>query len=54
MPVVGYYDKEEEDFKGHHSEVQYIYGVVPESTTIEYITEDDKRICGVRHYSLYR
>lgn len=53
VPVVGYYDKEEEDFKGHHSEVQYIYGVVPESTTIEYITEDDKEyaVCDIILYT---
>lgn len=37
VPVVGYYDEEAEDFIGHNSAIQNIYGIVPEDTTIEYI-----------------
>lgn len=32
-PVVGYYDEDEEDFKGHNK-TQYIYGLVPENPQI--------------------
>ena len=49
VPVVGYYNEEKEDFEGHHEEVQYIYGVVPEDTVIEYIEEDNRSyaVCDV-------
>jgi len=53
VPVVGYYDEEEEDFKGHHEAVQYIYGVVPEDTSIEYMYEDGRQyaVCDVILYT---
>lgn len=53
VPVVGYYDEEEEDFIGHNSEVQYIYGIVPEDTSVEYISEDGKEyaVCDVILYT---
>lgn len=53
VPVVGYYDEEEEDFKGHNLSVQYIYGIVPEDTTMDYIEEDGKKyaICDVILYT---
>ena len=53
VPVVGYYDEEDEDFKGHHQEVQNIYGIVPEDTKIEYIKEDGKEyaVCDVILYT---
>ena len=41
-PIVGYYNEETEDFEGHNKEVQHIYGIVPESSDIEYVEEDDK------------
>ena len=40
-PVVGFYSEEDEDFKGHNN-VQYIYGIVPESAAITFEEEDDK------------
>ena len=43
VPVVGYYNEEDGDFEGHKVEVQYIYGIVPENATIEYIEEDSKK-----------
>lgn len=53
VPVVGYYDEEEEDFKGHHTEIQHIYGIVPEDTNMEYIKEDGKEyaVCDVILYT---
>jgi hypothetical protein len=53
VPVVGYYDDEEEDFKGHNLEVQNIYGIVPEDTEIEFVEEDDKKyvVCDVILYT---
>lgn len=53
VPVVGYYDEESEDFIGHKSEVQYIYGIVPEDTGIEYIKEGGKEyaVCDVILYT---
>ncbi len=53
VPVVGFYDEEEEDFKGHNPEIQHIYGIVPEDTEIEYIKEDDKEyaVCDVILYT---
>lgn len=41
-PVVGFYDEEDEDFKGHNSK-QYVYGYVPENTNIEYVEEDGQK-----------
>ena len=43
VPVVGYYNEEDGDFEGHKVEVQYIYGIVPENATIEYIEENSKK-----------
>lgn len=53
VPVVGFYDEEEEDFKGHNPEIQHIYGIVPEDTEIEYIKEDNKEyaVCDVILYT---
>ena len=53
VPVVGYYDEEDEDFKGHNPEIQHIYGVVPEDTELEYIEEDGKEyaVCDVILYT---
>lgn len=53
VPVVAYYDSEKEDFIGHKRDVQYIYGVVPESTKIEYIKEDGKEfaLCDIILYT---
>lgn len=53
VPVVGFYDEEGEDFKGHNPEIQHIYGIVPEDTDIEYIKEDDKEyaVCDVILYT---
>lgn len=39
VPVVAYYDKDKEDFVGHKTDVQYIYGVVPDSVEPKYVTE---------------
>lgn len=52
VPVVGYYNEEDEDFEGHNN-LQYIYGVVPENNTIEYITEDGKEyaVCDIILYT---
>lgn len=43
VPVVGYYNKDNEDFEGHKLEVQYIYGIIPESAVVEYVEEDSKK-----------
>ena len=53
VPVVGFYDEEEEDFKGHHAEIQNIYGIVPEDTVLDYIEEDGKEyaVCDVILYT---
>lgn len=53
VPVVAYYDEEKEDFVGHNGDVQYIYGLVPESANIEYIKEDGKEyaMCDVILYT---
>lgn len=53
VPVVGYYDETDEDFKGHNPEIQNIYGIVPEDTTIEYVEEDGKEyaVCDVILYT---
>lgn len=42
-PVVGYYDEEDEDFKGHNS-VQFVYGVVPDDAVnnVHYKEEEGK------------
>lgn len=42
-PVVGYYDEEDEDFKGHNS-VQFVYGVVPDDAVnnVHYEEDDGK------------
>jgi hypothetical protein len=52
VPVVGFYDSEEEDFKGHNK-LQYIYGLVPETANIEYVKEEDKEyaVCDVILYT---
>lgn len=39
-PVVGFYSEEDEDFKGHNN-VQYVYGHVPETATIEYVKDEE-------------
>lgn len=41
VPVVGFYSDEEEDFVGHNK-TQYVYGIVPESATIEFVEETDE------------
>ena len=53
VPVVGFYDEKSDDFKGHHREVQNIYGIVPEDTGMEYIEEDGKEyaVCDVILYT---
>ena len=53
VPIVGYYDEEEEDFIGHNPSVQHIYGVVPEDTSLEYIVENGKEyaVCDVILYT---
>jgi len=53
VPVVGYYDEEEEDFKGHNPSIQNIYGMVPEDAEINYVKEDGKEyaICDVILYT---
>jgi len=53
VPVVGYYDEEEDDFKGHNQSVQYIYGIVPEEANIEYTEEKGKKyaVCDVILYT---
>jgi hypothetical protein len=53
VPVVGYYNEEKDDFIGHNSQVQYIYGVVPEATGVEYVKEGDKNyaVCDVILYT---
>lgn len=53
VPVVGYFDKEEDDFKGHNLSVQYIYGIVPDDTLIDFIEEDNKKyaVCDVILYT---
>ena len=38
-PVVGFYSEEDEDFKGHNN-IQYIYGIVPESAAVTFEEED--------------
>lgn len=38
-PVVGFYSVADEDFIGHNN-VQHIYGIVPESATVEYREEE--------------
>ena len=52
VPVVGYYNSEDEDFEGHSAN-QNIYGIVPESTGIEFVEEDDKEyaVCDVILYT---
>lgn len=39
-PVVGFYSEEDKDFKGHN-EIQYVYGHVPETASIEYIKDEE-------------
>ena len=39
-PVVAFWDSQKQDFRGHHSE-QFIYGIVPESATIEYEEDEE-------------
>lgn len=53
VPVVGYYDVEKDDFKGHNREIQNIYGIVPEDTDIEYMQENGKEyvVCDVILYT---
>ena len=38
-PVVAYYDEDKEDFVGHNK-IQYVFGFVPETATIEYKEEN--------------
>lgn len=42
-PVVGYYSVADEDFVGHNN-VQHIYGIVPESATIEYQEDEEQGV----------
>lgn len=53
VPVVGYYDLEKGDFKGHNETVQHIYGHVPETTRVEYIKEEGKEfaVCDIILYT---
>jgi len=53
VPVVGYYDVEKEDFKGHNGSIQHIYGLVPESTKVEYVKEDNREfaVCDIILYT---
>ena len=51
-PVVGFYDSEDEDFKGHNT-TQYIYGVVPENPTISEETDDKGHVFKVTDVYLY-
>ena len=38
-PVVGFYSEEDEDFRGHNK-IQYVYGVVPDTATMAYETDE--------------
>ena len=53
VPVVGYFNKEKDDFEGHKEDVQYIYGFVPSESTVEYKIENDIKyaICDVLLYT---
>jgi len=53
VPVVGFYDEDEEDFIGHNVVIQNIYGVVPEDTSVEYIFENGLQyaVCDVILYT---
>jgi hypothetical protein len=53
VPVVGYYDTEKGDFKGHNGSIQHIYGHVPESTTVDYLKEEGREfaICDIILYT---
>lgn len=53
VPVVGYYDLEKGDFKGHNESIQHIYGHVPETTRVEYIKEEGKEfaVCDIILYT---
>ena len=42
-PVVGYYSVADDDFIGHNN-VQHIYGIVPESATLEYQEDADQGV----------
>ena len=39
-PVVGFYSEEGDDFIGHNN-IQYVYGHVPETASIEYIKDEE-------------
>lgn len=39
-PVVGYYSEEGDDFIGHNT-IQYVYGHVPETASIEYVKDEE-------------
>lgn len=39
-PVVGYYSEESDDFIGHNT-IQYVYGHVPETASIEYVKDEE-------------
>lgn len=39
-PVVGFYSEEGDDFIGHNS-IQYVYGHVPETASIEYVKDEE-------------
>jgi hypothetical protein len=53
VPVVGYYSDEKDDFVGHNSKVQHIYGVVPEDAKVEYVKENGREyaVCDVILYT---
>ena len=51
-PVVGYYSKQDDDFRGHNLE-QYIYGVVPENAEITYETDDNNTTWAITDVILY-
>lgn len=51
-PVVGFYDTEDEDFRGHN-ETQYIYGVVPENPIISEEVDEAGRKFKVTDVYLY-
>jgi hypothetical protein len=53
VPVVGYYSDEKDDFVGHNSKVQHIYGIVPEDAKVEYVKENGREyaVCDVMLYT---
>lgn len=50
-PVVAYYDKDDEDFKGHNTE-QYVYGYVPDNPKFDF-EEVDGQVWAVTEVNLF-